>query len=286
LGKDKASSLLSPAIAQITWVLKDAPEGYEHFFTPFILTVDLHNSVAHSDYSKRSRIIVMEYNNRVIFQNAGGFIPDSIEEVIRHNSPQDYYRNPFLVAAMVNFNMIDTVGSGIKKMFTIQKERYFPMPTYDITNETHTRVTIHGELINENYSRLLFKHPELSLEEVIALDKVQKKQEITEQQISRLRELKFIKGRSSSLQIVGLEKPVVITNKDYKQMIINLLSEKESVQREEIEKLIMPFLPSELPVEKRQKKISNILVELSTKEKKIKNVSSSIKYSIWKLNKD
>jgi ATP-dependent DNA helicase RecG len=52
------------------------------------------------------------------------------------------------------------------------------MPTYDISDENHTEVTIHGELINENYSRLLFKYPELSLDDVIALDKVQKKQEV------------------------------------------------------------------------------------------------------------
>jgi ATP-dependent DNA helicase RecG len=32
--------LLSPAIAQISWILKYAPEGYEHFHTPFILNVD------------------------------------------------------------------------------------------------------------------------------------------------------------------------------------------------------------------------------------------------------
>jgi ATP-dependent DNA helicase RecG len=40
LGKDESNHFVSPAIAQITWVLKDAPEGYEHFHTPFILTVE------------------------------------------------------------------------------------------------------------------------------------------------------------------------------------------------------------------------------------------------------
>ncbi|MDR1883470.1 MAG: hypothetical protein LBR26_11930 [Prevotella sp.] len=39
-GKDEAGALISPAVARITWVLKDAPGGYEHFHTPFILTVD------------------------------------------------------------------------------------------------------------------------------------------------------------------------------------------------------------------------------------------------------
>ena len=173
LGKSEASALLSPAIGQISWILKDAPEGYEHFYTPFILTVNktlacirnlkyrymiddttlfpdevthyddwvireaLNNAVAHSDYSKSCRIIVLEYNDRLIFENAGSFIPESVEEAIHYNRPQPYYRNPFLIAAMVNLNMIDTIGSGIKKMFTIQRDRCFPLPTYNISDKTH-----------------------------------------------------------------------------------------------------------------------------------------------------
>jgi len=41
---------------------------------------------------------------------------------------------------MVNLNVIDTIGSGIKKMFTKQKERFFPMPDYDISDKTRTRI--------------------------------------------------------------------------------------------------------------------------------------------------
>jgi ATP-dependent DNA helicase RecG len=321
LGKDESNHFVSPAIAQITWVLKDTPEGYEHFHTPFILTVEktldcirntrysfmvndnslfpkevmrydkwvirelLQNCVAHQDYSKSSRIIVLEYNNKLIFQNAGGFIPDSVEEVIRRNSPQDYYRNPFLAQAMVNLNMIDTVGNGIKKIFTIHKERLFPLPTYDISDETHTRVTVYGELLDENYTNILNDNPELPLEDVIALDKVQKKQAVSENELNRLRTLKLVKGRATLLQIAGNKKFTSLSNSDLKQKVLVLLKEKNSASREDIEKLIMPLLPADLPVEKRQKKISNVLVELSTKDKKIKNVSSSIKYSVWELNR-
>jgi len=304
LGKDESNHFVSPAIAQITWVLKDAPEGYEHFHTPFILTVEktldcirntrysfmvndnslfpkevthydkwvirelLQNCIAHQDYSKSSRIIVLEYNKKLIFQNAGSFILDSVEEVIRHNSPQDYYRNPFLAQAMVNLNMIETVGSGIKKIFTIQKERLFPMPDYDISDETHTRVTVFGELLNESYTNILNDNPELPLEDVITLDKVQKKKELTEKEIDRLRSLKLVKGRTASLQIVGDENFIRLSNSDLKKKILNLIKEKGTVSREDIEKLIMPLLPPDLPIEKRQKKISNVLVELSTKDKK------------------
>jgi ATP-dependent DNA helicase RecG len=317
LGKDEAGALLSPAIAQITWVLKDAPGGYEHFFTPFILTIDktldcirnlrysfmindnslfpkevtrydkwvirelLQNCVAHQEYGKSCRIIVLEYNDKLIFQNAGGFIPDSVEEVIRHNSPQDYYRNPFLAAAMVNLNMIETVGNGIKKIFTIQKERLFPLPTYDISDDTHTKVTIYGKLLDENYTNILNDNPELPLEDVIALDKVQKKQAITEKELNRLRSLKLVKGRAASLQLVGGENYIRLSNSDLKQKIVDLIKEKGSASREDIDKLIIPLLPADLPIEKRQKKISNLILDLSNREGIIKNSVSSDKFAVW-----
>jgi ATP-dependent DNA helicase RecG len=241
----------------------------------------LHNAIAHSDYGKRWRIIVLEYNNRLIFENAGGFIPYSVEEVIHLDRPQPYYRNPFLLEAMVNLNMIDTIGSGIKRMFTIQKDRFFPLPTYNISGESKTEVTIHGELINENYSRQLFLHPELSLDDVIALDKVQKKMELTENEVERLRELKLVAGVASDLQILGIYPK--ISYKEYKEMVLNLIKSKGSATRAEVENLIMPTLSPEIPLVKRQKKISNILLKLSTTDGKINNISSSVKYSVWEL---
>jgi ATP-dependent DNA helicase RecG len=317
LGKDTSSHLLSPAIGQISWILKDAPGGYEHFYTPFLLTVDkalacirnlqyrymiddttlfpeevthyddwviretLHNCVAHSDYHKQSRIIVLEYNDRLIFDNAGGFIPDSVEEAIHYDRPQRYYRNPFLVAAMVNLNMIDIIGSGIKKMFTIQRDRFFPLPTYDISDEHHTEVTIHGELINENYSRQLKKHPELSLDDVITLDKVQKKQPISEIEIQHLRNLKLVAGVASELQVAG--NYTKISYQDYKQMILDLIHQNGSATREDIVNLIMPTLSPDEPIEKRLRKITNIVAKLSKQEKVIKNISNTDKYPVWEF---
>jgi len=316
LGKDTSSHLLSPAIGQISWILKNTPGDYEHFHTPFILSVDktlacirnlkyrymvdettlfpeevtmyddwvmreaLHNCVAHQDYSKSSRIIVLEYSNHLIFDNAGSFIPASVEEAIRYDRPQRYYRNPFLVSAMVNLNMIDVIGSGIKKMFTIQRERFFPLPTY-ISDEEHTEVTIHGELINENYSRLLKKHPELSLDDVIALDKVQKKLPASEAEIQRLRDLKLIAGLASEMQVAG--NYAKITYQDYKQMILSLITQKGSATRDDIVNLIMPTLSPDEPMEKRQRKITNLVARLSKQEKVIQNVSNTDKYPVWKF---
>jgi len=321
LGKNEASPLLSPAIAQISWILKYAPEGYEHFYTPFILNVDkalacirntkyrymvdsttlfpqevtrydewvmretLHNCVAHQDYGKSSRIIILEYENRLIFENAGGFIPNSVEEVIHFDRPQPYYRNRFLVEAMVNLNMIDTIGSGIKRIFTTQRERFFPLPTYDISDENHTEVTIYGELLNENYSRLLFKHSELSMDDVILLDKVQKKQPIKKIEIQHLRDLKLVLGKDSNLLITA----DIYTNasfSDYKKLILNYIKINGTATREDINNLIIPLLNENETEEKKQKRVANILSKLAYTDKKIENVSKSVRYPVWKLSDD
>ena len=319
LGKAESGYLLSPAVAHITWLLKEGQSGYAHFNTPFILTVQktldcirnlqysymvgqdslfpkvvsrydswairelLNNCVAHQDYSRSSRIIVEEYNNRLVFRNAGRFIPESVEEVIRHDSPQEYYRNPFLTDAMVNLNMIETIGSGIKKIFTIQRSRFFPMPTYDFSKENSTIVTIYGELINENYTSILGANPNLSMGDVIALDKVQKKLPLNEVEIQRLRELKLVKGKVTSLQIVGATND--LTGKDYKQMILTLLTEKGSASREDVEKLLIPILPQNWTLTQQRKKVSNLLTILSSKDGKIKNISQSDKYPVYEIKK-
>jgi ATP-dependent DNA helicase RecG len=172
-------------------------------YDDWVIREALHNCVAHQDYGKYSRIIVLEYSNHLIFDNAGSFIPASVEEAIRYDRPQRYYRNPFLVSAMVNLNMIDVIGSGIKKMFTIQRKRFFPLPSYNISDKEHSEVTIHCELVSDNYSRLLKKHPELSLDDVIALDKIQKKLPVSETEIQRLRDLKLVAGFDAEVQVAG-----------------------------------------------------------------------------------
>ncbi|MDR0893784.1 MAG: putative DNA binding domain-containing protein [Prevotellaceae bacterium] len=316
LGKNESNHFLSPAIGQISWILKDAPEGYEHFYTPFILNVDkvlacirntkyrymvdettlfpeeiyhydewaireiLHNCVAHQRYESSERILVLEYNDRLIFDNAGGFIPDSIEEVIRYDRPQRYYRNPFLVSAMVTLNMIDTIGSGIKKIFTIQKERYFPMPTYNISDENHTEVTIFGNIINENYSRLLKARPELSIDEIIALDKVQKGEALQAGEMERLKKLGLIRDWKSNVLISDVRKDADLSYENYKQMIMQFIIRNGSATRDDIENLIIPTLSTDMPVDKQQRKVSNITSKLA-KDGRIKNTSHSTKQPVW-----
>ena len=87
---------------------------------------------------------------------------------------------------MRNLNMIESEGGGIKKMFINQRVRFFPMPEYDFS-EGKVRVTITGKVIDENFARILTDNPDISLEDIMLLDKVQKNKVISNEQIVYLR---------------------------------------------------------------------------------------------------
>ena len=240
LGKPLSLSKIHPAVAQITWTLQDEEdivEDYEHFTIPFLLTVDkvlakirnktmrelpggtlfpdtmkqyddytireaLHNAIAHQDYTLQQRIVFVESPGKLYYGNGGTFIPGTIEQALEHKGPQLHYRNECLCKGMVHFNMIDTVGRGIKKIYTEQRNRFFPMPDYDIDNQKGTDgVTIYGKMIDEKYSALLKSGNQLTLKECIWLDAVQKNRPITKEAKAHLKGRKLIEGRGNNLTI-------------------------------------------------------------------------------------
>ncbi len=330
LGKTESEHYIAPAIARITWVLKNSrneEKDYEHFSCPLLLSIDkvyakirnlkyryikdgtlfpeeidrydpfnikeaLSNCIAHQDYTLSGRINVVEIEDeQLIFTNVGDFLPGSIESVLESDQPPVLYRNSFLVQAMVNLNMIDTVGSGIKRMFRSQRERFFPMPDYDLSN-TKVKAIIIGKVLDMEYARVLARHPNLSLEEIIILDKVQKKKELTEGEIFKLKERKLIEGRKPNFiisenvaigtkQVGSYLKARGFDKKYYKKLVVEfIVKNKIGSTKGEIRDLLWNKLPELLSDIQKETKISNILRELR-QEGKIINVGNDAKPN-WK----
>jgi len=331
LGKDESEHFLSPSVAKITWVLKDGnniEKDYEHFGPPFLLNVEavyakirnlkyrylldsslfptevtkyepwvirevLNNCIAHQDYELRGRISIVENPDDMLFTNVGSFIPESVEKVIEQDAPPERYRNPFLANAMVNLKMIDTLGGGIKKMFLLQRQRYFPMPDYDLREPENVKVRIIGKVIDERYTKLLINKTDLSLKTVICLDKVQKKIRLTPDEYKLLRSQKLVEGRSPNLfvtaQIAAItgEKSSYIRyrafdKKYYKEMVIELIKKFDSASRQDIDRLLLSKLPDILDEKQKLKKINNLLNEMSRKDKTIRN-SGTKRTPVWVL---
>ncbi|WP_096551839.1 RNA-binding domain-containing protein [Ureibacillus thermosphaericus] len=331
LGKPESEHFLSPSIAKMSWILKDEnniEKDYEHFGPPFILNTDrlfkkirnlkyrympdqslfpieinqydsyvireaLHNCIAHQDYELQGRINIIEKPDELIFTNLGDFIPSTVENVIKQDAPQEYYRNRWLAEAMVNLNMIDTIGSGIKKMFIVQRNRYFPLPDYDLNEPNKVKVRIFGKILDENYTKMLINNTDLDLDLVINLDKVQKRQLISREEAKTLRSKKLVEGRypnlyvSAKIAAITGDKSTYIKNRafdkeHYKKLIISFLEKYGSASREDIDNLILDKLSDALDEEQKKKKVTNILYEMRKKDNTIINTGSNRK-SRWKL---
>lgn len=320
LGKEESEHFLSPFVAKIRWCLKDTHnqnKDYEIFSIPFILAVDefrnkvrnvkyhmvrsdsmfpdemlrydifnlrepLHNCIAHQDYTKCARIEVVEIeDDRIIFQNHGQFLPESIESVVKKDCPESVYRNRFLTEAMRNLNMIDTEGGGIKKMFNKQRIRLFPMPEYDLSNEM-VKVTIIGKVIDEAFARILTANTDLSLIQIMLLDKVQKHKPLSNDEVKYLRTMHFIEGRKPNYFLsADVVRPTrsrkfksdYIHNKGfdndhYRNLILKYLEKFSPAPRKDIDTLLWDKLPAYMEDDAQKKrKIRNLLYSLRTEDK-------------------
>jgi ATP-dependent DNA helicase RecG len=311
LGRPEAATLLAPAVARISWVLRDEQNlerDYQHFGTPFILQVDripkrirnltlrampsgtlfpkeisqydpwvireaLHNCIAHQDYGLTGRINVVETPTAIRLSNMGSFIPGSVERVIEQDAPPEFYRNRFLADAMVNLNMIDTQGGGIKRMFRTQASRFFPLPDYDLSQPDRVEVTIEGRILDERYTRLLMERTDLNLTTIMLLDKVQKRVRIPHEAHRRLKGEGLVEGRYPNLYVSARVAAATDTRADYiklrafdkthyKKMVVDYLTEYGMAKREDLDKLLMKKLSDALTEEQRKNYVLNLLQEM------------------------
>jgi len=244
-----------------------------HTYDPEMLREMLNNCVAHQDYRMREIATVVEYErDRLVFRNAGSFIPGSIENVISSNSPASYYRNKVLAEGMAKIGLVDMIGSGIVNVFRSQMERYFPLPEYDLSND-HVEAVITGRIIDEAFAETLAKNPKIGFEDVILLDKVQKKKPISVVEAQRLRSRGFIEGRKPNYYISselvrdsddGELKARALKQKGfadryYKDLIIRYLEEYEKATKQDIVELLSDKLPESLDENQKYYKISYML---------------------------
>lgn len=311
LGRSEAEPYLAPAIARISWVLKGeggVEKDYRHFGPPLILAVNevfglirnltyrylpnaslfstevtqydpwviretLHNSIAHQDYEQAGRINVVEEADSLLFTNLGEFLPGSVEEVIRRDAPPDFYRNRFLAEAMVNMNMIDTIGSGIKRMFRVQRQRFFPMPDYDLQEAGRVKVRIIGKVLDEKYTRMLMNRGDLDLADVILLDRVQKGRPLSGDEFRSLKAKRLIEGRRPNLFVSAEVAAATESRADYikkrafdkghyKTMVLAYLEKFGEAKREDLNKLLLGKLSDALQEPQKRNFIMNLLQEM------------------------
>lgn len=311
LGRAESATLLSPAVAKISWILKDSANrelDYEHIGPPFLLAGDrllkrlrnlivralpsgtlfpqeisqydpwvireaLHNAIAHQDYRRHGRITVVEFPDRVLLTNVGDFLPGDVETVIRQDAPQAIYRNPFLADAMVELNLIDTQGGGIKRMFETQRGRFFPLPDYDLSVPEQVAVTVAGRILDERYTRLLMERTDLDLAQAVLLDRVQKGLQVSREDHRWLKGAGLVEGRYPNLMVAAAVAKATgqsgrhvrergFDKRYYLDLILAVVRDHPPATREEIDQAVIPKLPDRMTQTQKVRKVHNLLQEL------------------------
>ncbi|MCK9303798.1 MAG: putative DNA binding domain-containing protein [Bacteroidales bacterium] len=329
LGKPESAYLLSPHPAQLTWKLVGVERAYEHFGPPFLLNTSalyrkirniqlrilpenqllavevskydqrialeaLHNCIAHQDYTRNGRIVVTEMPDRLIFENEGFFFEGSPEDYVSGEKTPRRYRNPVLAQAMTELNMIDTLGYGIHAIHVGQARRYLPMPDYDLTNPNAVKMTVYGGVVDPAYSRLLIQKTDLPLDEILALDRVQKHLPLSDDMVRRLRRDGLIEGRKPNLYVSASVAKVTAGKAEYIRtraqdddyyckLVTDYLKKFGQANRKEIDRLLIDKLSDALNDDQRSQKISNLLTRLR-RHGTIVNKGSR-KTSSWELAK-
>ena len=331
LGNSESAHYFDGFIPRITWTLYNADNSvktYEHFDMPMLLAVDkvysrirnikyryiagqqtlfpdevdqyepelikeiINNCIAHQDYRLRGKINVEEFEDKLVFINEGAFIPETIEQALEPGYKPPYYRNVFLCNAMVNLYMIDTNSMGIPMMYQIQRDKCFPLPTYDLNIINRVKVTVYGKILDKNYTQLLYTNGDLDMRTVFLLDQVQKHEVVSKESFKQLKKQGLVEGRYPNIfvsfkvaDIVG-QKAVYVRNKGLnddicKQLIIKALESMGEASKQELMEVLEKALPEVLSDEQKSKKVSNLLQAM--KKEGLVLAEGKNRYAKWSL---
>ena len=152
------------------------------------------------------------------------------------------------------------------------------MPKYELGGQTVV-CEIEGRVLDENFAKILVNNPNLSLADIILLDKIQKHEYISDDSLSYLRKKKYVEGRKPNVYLsfsvvkqskhVGL-KTSYIKNKSFddnyfKKLIVDYITNFGKANRQEITTLLDNKLPENLSKQQKFDKITNLLSSLKKK---------------------
>lgn len=328
LGRNESTHLLNPYVAELTWKLEGPEQAYEHFHPPFLLETSrlyqrirnvrlrmerpgelipievpkydqrivleaLHNCIAHQDYTRCERVLVIERPGELVFQNAGGFFDGTPDDYVLGNRTPTRYRNKFLAEAMFSLRMMDTLGYGIREvMFRGQMARYLPLPDYDLNDAAHVVLHLPGRFIDENYSHALLSRADVTLPDALALDRVQKGRVPEPEALRSLRRQGLVEGRKGRLHVTGNVAAATDTvdvylhhrafdDRYFRDLIVDYLRTKGEARRADFDRLLASKLSDLLDEKQKSHKIRNLLQRLRREGRIVSEGHTAA--AVWRL---
>ncbi len=135
------------------------------------------------------------------------------------------------------------------------------------------KVRIIGKVIDERYTRMLMQRTDLSLQEVIALDKVQKGKPVTDDEFKMLKKKGLIEGRRPNLFVSAEVAAATETKADYirkrafdkqhyMKMIESYLKRFQVATRADFDQLILEKVSDALTTDQKKNLVTNLLQEM------------------------
>lgn len=180
----------------------------------------------------------------------------------------------------------------LKKFVNLPYEVKEVEADYDLSEKDRVKVTIYGKILDEKYSQVLFEKTDLSLQEVMLLDRVQKNIPISKEQSDILRKDNLIEGRYPNIYVskqiseivddkVSYTKKSGFNDQYYKDLVLKYINDFGSITKKDLDELLISKLPDYLNREQKKTKIKYLVnVCLQKKEEKIKNIGTT-RYPIW-----
>ena len=179
-------------------------------------------------------------------------------------------------------------------MFKSQKNRFLPMPDYDLSTSNEVILNLPGTIIDENYSLMLMENQDLTLTDAVLLDQVQKGHPISADAVAMLRKRKLIEGRLPHIfvsknvaqatdQKVEYSKHKGLEFKKCKALLLEALEDHQSLSRNEIDGLWWNLLPDSLSDKQKKARVGNMLTKMREEGIIINKTLGNV--SIWSLVK-
>lgn len=177
-------------------------------------------------------------------------------------------------------------------MYQIQRDKCFPLQTYDLNTINRVKVTGYGKILDKNYTQLLYSDADLNMRTVFLLDQVQKQETISKESFKSLRKQGLVEGRYPNIfvsfkvaDIVG-QKAAYVRNKGLdddicKQLIIKSLESMKEASKQELMEVLEKALPEVLSNEQKSKKVSNLLQAM--KKDGVISITGTNRYAKWHL---
>ena len=158
-------------------------------------------------------------------------------------------------------------------IYQIQRDKCFPLPTYDLDTINRVKVTVYGKILDKNYTQLLHANGSLDIQTVFLLDQVQKRNIISKENYGMLKKHGLVEGRYPNVYVsfkiaeaVG-QKTRYIGDKGLdealcKSLILAALKVGPLTKQELLEVLDRGALSAVLDDAQKSRKVSNLLQKM------------------------